>query len=350
MGSSSLSEPGLGEIKCVRYNALRINLRSAKFQPQELQVKIVFHVGAHKTGSTLIQNALKSNIGLLRDAGWGYKPKAHWIQKMGQTPADFYIQRRRERDLAKARDSLMRFLDAHDADNVVMSSEGTLASPDPSRPHFLASPANPGLYLVESDSVIDWYSEVFSGLDLTMVFYARRQDSFLDSLYLENLRQGRRVGKKSLLQLLDTDRLSWRPVLQRLKEEFNLEVRCFESIRTAGSEAFVRDFFQVLDESLGEQVEVPANIVNISLRDPFLQLAEGASRLFKTKNSKVHKKFVKQILEVQMKALDITERPKIFGNSILGQIEQRYQQDNVAVVEEYLSGLSAQHHADFLWH
>jgi len=316
----------------------------------EIQVKIVFHMGAHKTGSTLIQNALRKNIGLLRDAGWGYKPKAQWIEKTSQTPADFYVNRRRQRDVGRARDSLMRFLDAHKTDNVIMSSEGTLAATNPSVPHFLASSTNPGFYLVESDSVIDWFSHVFSGLDVTTVFYVRRQDSFLESLYLENLRQGRRIGKKPLLKLIDVDRLSWRPVLRRLKEEFDLEARCFESIRSAGSDAFVRDFFRVLDEGMGEQAVIPEGIANVSLRDPFLQLAEQAALLFKTKRSRLHKNFVKKLIEVQIQASDITERPKIFGKSILEQIEQRYQEENAAVVEEYLSGLSAQHHSKFLWH
>lgn len=137
----------------------------------------------------------------------------------------------------------MRFLDSHNSDNVVISSEGTLASTDWRRPHFLASPANPGLYLVEVDSVINQFSRVFSGLDLTTVFYVRRQDSFLDSLYLENLRQGRHIGRSALRELIDIDRLSWSPVLQRLEERFKLEARCFESICAAGADAFVRDFF-----------------------------------------------------------------------------------------------------------
>ena len=312
-------------------------------------MKIIFHLGAHKTGSTLIQNALRKNIGLLGDAGWGYKPKRQWRTKASPMPADFYIDRRRDRDLGRARDSLMKFLDAHKKDKVILSSEGTLAGTNPSVPHFLASSTNAGLYMVEDNSVIDWYSEVFSGLDVTAVFYVRRQDSFLDSLYLENVRQGRRIRKRSLLKMLDIDRLSWRPVLRRLKEEFNLEARCFESLRTAGSEAYVRDFFRILDERLGEQVVIPEKNVNVSLRDPFRQLAEQASRLFKNDRSNLHKLFVKELLEVQIQAHEITERPKIFGKKLFEQIEQHYQQDNLAVVEGYLSGLSVQHHSGFLW-
>lgn len=41
-------------------------------------MRIVFHLGAHKTGSSLIQIALKGNAELLKDAGWGYRPKGPW--------------------------------------------------------------------------------------------------------------------------------------------------------------------------------------------------------------------------------------------------------------------------------
>lgn len=96
-------------------------------------------------------------------------------------------------------------------------------------------------------------------------------------------------------------------------------------------------------------METPERIVNASLRAPFLRLAEQATRIFTTKSSKKHKQFVKQVLAVQSQSLEIIRRPKVFGKLLERKIEQRHRQDNASVAQRYFSGLSAEHHSDFLW-
>ncbi len=143
--------------------------------------KLILHIGFNKTGSTSIQQNLALNADRLRDRGilYPYDPAAPYTQRWQHVPLAAalpgnrigWLSPKKAKTKEAAWDSLSRVLAASACDTLILSSEGF-----------------GGMTMKEPQ--IRWLQERFSGYDITVINYIRRQDDYLLSAYQQRIKAG----------------------------------------------------------------------------------------------------------------------------------------------------------------
>lgn len=221
--------------------------------------KLIIHCGAHKTATTSLQRLLGRSHGVLKDAGVNYiRPET--FNKAGLVPALHMEERsgteaaacRHVFEKALRRDLRSRYQD--DPERVLVSHESLLSYVELSprdRRRFYPRLENAAGKLREY-GVLDLFEEV------ELVFYVRRQDRFLESVYLEDLRTGVWNHFETIIRAPAVSFMGWTDVADRLRAAFGgaeLHVRPFEQLTVDGEKAFVSEFFTLTigryDEEIG---------------------------------------------------------------------------------------------------
>ncbi len=220
-------------------------------------MRVVIHVGAHKTGTSLIQRyfsddpqrTLALGIGLItRDdasnqlVGWG--------DKLHERPEA--LRSRLEDEIAK-RPSV-----------VFMSLENTLGRP------FL--PDKPGLY-PDATRGAEGLAKACDGLDTHVVYYVRPIADFLESYYLQTIQQGAWHSFQDWYGTLSGPH-HWMPAVQALEHAFGADrviMGDFAEI-TAGQNQFLSQFMTRSALPQPPTVDYPA-IRNRSLSARGLEIA-----------------------------------------------------------------------------
>ena len=154
--------------------------------------KLLLHIGTHKTGTTSIQRFCGANRDALRERGIWYPPA-----DVGKFPSHYAHHR-----IAHAIADRDPEFDASDAAHFfrrvrkqMKPGEVCLISAEPMYRHMLPDPYPDGgpakLELEEANSRFDRYAETvrdnLGSFDVTVLVMLRRQDSFLESLYAEQI-------------------------------------------------------------------------------------------------------------------------------------------------------------------
>ena len=208
---------------------------------------VFVHLGAPKTATTLLQNLLKANRAALEAQGVvnlrGPERHPFWYYWRNGDKAEFAARRaafrRRFRAAARA------------FDHVIYSSETMFGASD------LAGASR---LFPRAETVANSLARMFRGMDVHLIFYVRRQDSYIESTFIhrfqtlpvrvktdaEAARDIARWGRfEDYLASFDPACLDWDDLLMRLAGPFGrdrLTVRPFETIG-AGRAAYARDFF-----------------------------------------------------------------------------------------------------------
>jgi len=163
----------------------------------------VLHVGAHKTGTSLIQKYFRDRIeDFDQDAvmaiprsdtnrliGWGEIPQEHPLR----------LRRRIEAELLKG------------PEVVLVSHENALGRP------FMDDKV--GLY-PECAETANALAAATEGLDVSIVFYVRPVADFVESYYLQTIHEGAWHSFDEWFRNIDASQLSWRPVIDALDSAF----------------------------------------------------------------------------------------------------------------------------------
>jgi hypothetical protein len=220
--------------------------------------QVVYHVGAHKTGTSLVQSYLSQNRRMLRKQGLTYLTREtleSWVKSADGEADDAGVMHRR---ISGA------FLRRPDG-VVVASYENTIGPP------FAGKHAD-GLYPRAAqraealrDALAKYSTKVLLGI--------RPQSGFVESYYIQKVQQGDYRTFDDWFGELDLDRLSWRPVVDTLVATFgrdNVEVIDFNLIRN-GTLAYVRGFLDRIDPDVHVDEAAPRD--NASLSDKGLRIA-----------------------------------------------------------------------------
>ncbi len=160
-------------------------------------LRIVLHLGAHKTATTYIQDKLAANVDRLAGHGITYLPLAAMRQQLtgpiarGESPGE-----------------ALRALIAASGDRLVLSDENLLRPPR----QIVRKPA---LYTSLAERVRPMVAAL-QGRDLTVAMALRSYDEMLPSLYCELIRHRPFVRWETTAAALRPEAVSWRPVIERL--------------------------------------------------------------------------------------------------------------------------------------
>ena len=169
-------------------------------------MRVVIHVGAHKTGTSLVQRYFSDQPRKTRARGIGLITRddasnrlVGWGDKVHDHPED--LRGRLEQEMAR-RPSV-----------VFMSLENTLGRP------FLTD--RPGLY-PDASRGAEGLAKACDGLDTQVVFYVRPIVDFLESYYLQTVQQGAWHSFQDWYETL-TGPHFWTPAVSALDQAFGAD-------------------------------------------------------------------------------------------------------------------------------
>ena len=240
-------------------------LRYARVSGSAQPELVVYHAGAHKTGTSLIQKYLRDNAEHLQRHGISHVSRTEmnrlvgWGGSMVRHPGALT-----ERIRQALRDSGARV--------VIVSHENTLWRP--------FGPNGDGLY-PGAEERLPALREVLAPFPYRVVFYIRPQDQLVESYYLQSIHGGEDWPFDEWLQRIDLERMSWRPVLKSLERHLgrdNVVIGDFTEI-SEGQNEFLRRFLL----RSGCDVDIQPSyrpVRNPSISDKGLRIARAANHHF----------------------------------------------------------------------
>ncbi len=197
--------------------------------PATSEKTVVFHVGAHKTGTSLVQKFLRDNASMLRRHRMRYVRRGRTDELVG-----WGVPLRDTPDLLAQ--ELHRRLRGPWTTTLLLSHENTIGRPIARRGRHLYPQAGVRVAAL---------AEVLRPYRAKIVLSVRPQDGFLESYYLQTVHQGGHQPFQQWMRRIQLDRLSWRPLVDDLHARFgaeNVEIIDFRLL-AQGQDAYLREFF-----------------------------------------------------------------------------------------------------------
>jgi hypothetical protein len=267
------------------------------------------HVGAHKTGTTVLQKYLAEHEAELRRNGIYYLRRSHlaryagWGERLVENPAPLAARLRKFRV-----DPRFRVL--------IGSNENLMGRP------FLKG-GNGGLYPnAARNSVALGRAVRASGCKI--VIGIRPQPDFLESYYLQTVHQGRDEPFETWLSRIDLGALSWRPIVGAFEEVFGrhrVEVVDFRLIKQ-GQEAYLRHLLQRVDPDWNVEIRY-AEVRNRSISERGLQMALAANQYLSTGTERAA---LRGFLQTHFSNVDFP-RPVLLGEDRRAALWEHYREE-----------------------
>ena len=211
-------------------------------------MRFVYHLGVHKTGTTLLQQNMERNSALLRDQGvycvngeWadGVKKLRRRMRRL-QNPSLATPQHELAETLNKR---IRRRAEAAGAETVLISEENFIGNPVHFEQQWRDEPAR---FYPAAGDCLKALTYGIAPQDITVVLYTRAQEGLLKGHYSEALRAlEAQTDFGGFLDRTDIASFRFDDLLARLQSALpgaQFVVKPFEAIKT-GAEAFVADFF-----------------------------------------------------------------------------------------------------------
>ena len=285
--------------------------------------------GAHKTGTTLLQSEL--------DAQRTWLARHHILaidrKEFYRSPLGDYMKARRfdagsgsprmERTstLADAKKWAADLLKKRADFDIVLSAESTFGEP-------------PYPYV---DSALSILAEAFPKHAFKIIFYVRRQDTFLESFYLQRVHRGRRIHFGDYWRKASKLNLDWDCLLRQMAlrvDKKNVKAVPSESIRR-GAEPFAQSFFaQFVPRSVlrERQFALPVESAsNVSLSAPALAVARQIFDL--VKDPKARRAFVR--LLQRHAGNDKMPKAQLLSSLHVEEIAARYAESNACLFTDW---------------
>lgn len=268
--------------------------------------RLAMHIGAHKTGTSLLQKYMRDNETAVNRAGIRYIGRGDmngyvgWGSPLLETPEKF---RGRLDEEAKANPGTV----------IVASHENTLGRP------MIVGKAD--LY-PEAEPRIEALARLVSGIDTTIIYYIRRQSSFVESYYLQLVHQGSFETFDSWFSSFDPKALSWRPTLDCLEKAFgqdNVIVVDFDEIK-GGQNQFIEKFMRRVTPNFDAAVNYKPSR-NRSISGKGLKIALAANPHLRTGEERSN---MRKFLQKHYSNVDYP-RPVLLSEEQKGSLQTEYQ-------------------------
>ncbi|HEY2271767.1 MAG TPA: hypothetical protein VGH30_03270 [Jatrophihabitantaceae bacterium] len=272
----------------------------------------VYHVGAHKTGTSLLQHYLSSNRPMLRERR---------ILYIGRAVADQIARAREDPEVAdEAKAHLRKFRRRSEAYDVFLASyENALGPP------FSRARKDRGLY-PRSAARMAALVKTLRMFRPKILLTVRPPAEFLESYYLQSVHQGGYLEFGDWLdQHVDLELLSWRPIIDNLISAFGadaVEVVDFRMIRTSGADGYLRELLNRMMPGTALETGAPA-VSNASISDKGLRLALAGNPYLRDKDEQIA---MRRFLQTRFSNLAYP-RPVLLSDDQKRWLHDRYSQD-----------------------
>lgn len=295
--------------------------------------RVVLHLGAHKTGTSLLQKYMRDRPKVVARMGAAYvsRSSTNTLIDWGQVPQKHPELLRRAvleaarpalsgspKQIASAGKQLL--LRRGRVRTVIVSHENSIGVP--------FEPQTPGLY-PHVGACAEGLRNSVGDLSLRVVFYLRAQDEFLESYYLQTVHQGGTASFDEWLAGIDLKAISWAPIVDTLVDNFGEDrvvIRDFAEIR-GGQNEFITSFLKICDPTAEPDVAYPAKR-NFSVSQQGLDLALTINPLLTTTNQRrATRKFLQTYFSNRSGS-----RPALLTAEGKAELQTRYSPENADIL------------------
>lgn len=232
------------------------------------------HVGAHKTGTSLVQSALLAHREELKRASIFYDRPSYGLgaRLKNESPLSPAL-------LRETKEEVHARLSSRPEKHVIFSSEGFFGDP-------YVGYGNVGDVARDLAAVVE-------GFDVRIVAVLRQQDTFLESLYVQRIKEGGSMSFEEFATEVGLASFDWRKPLDSYAEVFGAgNVRCdwYEQVILDPAHAAERLFSQL-------RIVCPApqsGPVNPSLNRKGLEIARRCNPLLDEQERKILRTFLER--------------------------------------------------------
>jgi hypothetical protein len=245
--------------------------------------RLILHVGLPKTGSKLIQRALKEAQGPLAERGMAALARAGYEGLADRAPVRW---RNGRAPVEVHREVGQEIAARHLAgDGCVVSHEDLLG-----RPWTFQLPN--GIY-PHAEEILSAILDGARPDEVKVTIYLRRPDRWLEAMYLQSLRMGNAQTFEDYTADLDPMRLSWLRLVHKIERATGStpRVRYFETIKD-GSRPYVESFFDELDLGVRPALDFPTEGQNRGYSEVAMRIAQAANPLLDQQGKKALRRFL----------------------------------------------------------
>lgn len=219
-----------------------------------MKKKVYIHIGAHKSASTLIQQNMRENKVLFREK---YNVDCLLVEDIVDTPfvTHFRAIANTEKEMSerkffegieRTRRCMDEIIDLSPCENILVSWEGVLG--------HSALDRYQGIY-THVEAVSESLKAIFKNQNCRVILVVRKQDSFIESCYLQQIKEGRTLSFQEFVESIDIHKISWCEIADAFYSDFGEDfgVVPFESINILGAKLFLKSLFNSL---LGKEIDM----------------------------------------------------------------------------------------------
>lgn len=205
-----------------------------------MRTKLFIHIGTHKTGSTTIQNALLKNYRSLRKENIIYLPDRKLFKQLMTLK---HIDEKIIDDIRAKLKIILRCYKIKDTTRFVLSQEGLSGDPGFGNDLSFAGYKN-------AEIIAESLSRITENLDVEIIIYIRRQDTFIESLYTQRIHEGGYDSFNDFLTRLPEDAFNWEFLLNSYSKHFgkeNINLRIYDKLYLPSKDSLLKDFSEVIN-------------------------------------------------------------------------------------------------------
>ncbi|WP_151525842.1 hypothetical protein [Serinicoccus kebangsaanensis] len=232
---------------------------------------LVLHVGLPKTGTTLLQKALNASRDRFTARGYDVLVRHEFDTLTGRKHRRWRLG---NAPFETLREGFAAVAAASEAPGLVISHEDMLGS-------LACFRRDDGAY-PDAVPVIRLLREVLGPRRTTVLVYLRRQDRFIESVYLQLVRMGAvTITFEEFFAQVRPEALRWDDLVERVRSALgpddDLQVRYFESISTLQARGFCQEFFDGLGTGVTPALSFNTDGVNRGYSEVAMDVALTAN-------------------------------------------------------------------------
>jgi hypothetical protein len=177
--------------------------------------------------------------------------------------------------------------------------------------------------------------EAFTGHELKIIIYFRRQDSFIESRYAERVARGLLAAPETISDI-EQNSLDYYQFVERYKLAFGKEALIIRSYDKDRSSLF-DSFLSILNIRLSDSFEIPRDFLNTRDSWRYIELIRQFNRL-KRGRRLVANRYIRNLAKrISGRFPEFMDKPRTLSEKQRREILATYQSSNERLAHEYLN-------------
>ena len=294
--------------------------------------KLYLHIGAHKAASTTIQKNLIENRELLLERDGVRFLSRHDLSNSSFIEHFKNLSRRKglqeseyRKSLEVARSSIVETVNEFNEEEIFISWEGIFG--------HSALDIYEGIY-THVERVAESLVYIADKIDIKVLLIVRRQDEFIESCYLQQVKERRTITFDEFTDKININNISWYEITKVLDKYLGEKIKIvpFEYIKDVGTRSFIEFVLFVLT---GREILLDGFSITEKSNPSYSQYGvEMALELLPKLNKESQVKVGKMLFNEL--GNDKFKKARFFSNFNRSILLEFVQKDNTSLLDEYI--------------